>query len=844
MFFSQTLQDRIHHKFLQSLPLGRLNQELLDSLQQCGEEERLILEFFYSTMPAADIGDYDFSLYKSFADFGLSLLRDIQWCKEIPEDIFFNYVLHYRINNEKLEDCRPYFYEALRERIQGKGMKEAALEVNIWCAEHVAYQATDQRTASPLAVLKSSYGRCGEESTLTVTAMRSVGIPARQVYTPRWAHCDDNHAWVEVWCHGEWYYLGACEPQPVLNRGWFNNASARAMLVDAKAFLPVAGEENMGQKGQTLILNQTARYADARKFTVCLREPAPVVGALVHFEMLNGSELFPLASVVTDEEGCAGLTLGFGSIHVHAVKEGRFVEAVVDTGAQDSLWLDFSQAVDRREAYQEEFNFRAPKDNARNAVPLTAAQKELKRQINSGAEEKRRSYAKSFYKEQEAEMVAQCFSRPQQAMDILKAAEGNFIEIADFLSMDFGAENKELQLLLLEALHKKDYRDVRCEVLAEHFKGALKYQQDDPLEIFVRYILCPRAYYEQLMPYREAILSLLDRETQELFRKQPQQVWSYVGQFQLEPGLHQEWLIGTPAGTLRSGLAGAMGRRILFVSVCRSLGIPARIHPADLSAQYYKDGEFIHVEASLESGRKQAKLTLQGGEEKWFYFNNWTLAILREGVYQTLELTDCAWEEGLLSLDLEPGSYRLITTKRTPNGNQFARKYCFDLESGKEKLLAISLRKVAVADMLSDIAFSPFVVYDEHNREAAIQEVCGDRPTVLVWLEQGAEPTEHILNEFIQAQGVLNSMDCGIIFMIGSQGAMANQTLQKAHRVLEKSRVYPTDFSDTAVTMARRMYLEPEVFPLAVVTKEGRGLYACSGYHVGSVNLMIDIMSL
>lgn len=844
MLFSQGLQALIHNKFLQSLPLGRLNEEILESLQQCGAEQRLILEFFYSTMPSADMGDYDFSLYKRFADFGLFLAENTPWSKGIPEELFFNYVLHYRINNEKLEDCRPFFYDALWERLQGKDMKEAALEVNLWCAEHVTYQATDQRTASPLAVLRSSYGRCGEESTLVVTAMRSVGIPARQVYTPRWAHCDDNHAWVEVWCDGEWYYLGACEPEPVLNRGWFNNASARAMLVDAKAFLPVAGEENIGQKGQTLIFNQTARYAPSGKFTVLLQDPGPVVGALVHFEMLNGSEFFPLASMVTDEKGCASLTLGFGSIHIHALKEGRFVEAVVDTGEQASILLDFSQAINIGKETQEDFNFRAPKDNPRNTLHLTEAQKRLRQQVNGNAEETRKSYGRSFYIQEEADALAEQFSRPQRVKEILKAAEGNFREIADFLSLDFDTENKELQLVMLETLLKKDYRDIQCIVLAEHFKEAMPYQKSYPLDLFAPYILCPRAYYEQLAAYRNAISSALRQETKELFRAQPEEIWYYVRQFQLDPVLHQEWLVGTPAGTLQSGLAGILGRRILFTAICRTLGIPARINPANLLAQYYRDGEFVNAEAASENSTEQAELTLLGGTEKWFYFNNWTLAILRGGTYQTLELTDVPWLEGRLTLDLEPGSYRLMTSKRAPNGNQFARKYCFSLGAGEARTLEIALRKVAVADSLSDIEFSPFEVYDENNKALDINSLCGSKPAVLIWLEEGAEPTEHILNEFIQAHEVLNKMDCKVIFMIRDRHALENETLQKACQVLQKAAVYTVNFSETAVAMARRMYLEPEILPLAVAARGGRGLYACSGYNVGSVNLMIDMISL
>lgn len=78
-------------------------------------------------------------------------------------------------------------------------MEDAILEVNHWCHEKATYQPSDARTHSPLATVYTAIGRCGEESTFLVAALRAVGIPARQIYTPRWAHTDDNHAWVEAW---------------------------------------------------------------------------------------------------------------------------------------------------------------------------------------------------------------------------------------------------------------------------------------------------------------------------------------------------------------------------------------------------------------------------------------------------------------------------------------------------------------------------------------------------------------------------------------------------------------------------------------------------------------------
>ena len=118
-------------------------------------------------------------------------------------------MLHPRVNEEELCDCRGFFYAQIRGRIEGLSAREAILAINEWNAEQVCYRATDERTISALGAWRSGFGRCGEESTFAVNVLRAAGIPARQVYTPRWAHCDDNHAWVEAYCGGAWHFFGA-----------------------------------------------------------------------------------------------------------------------------------------------------------------------------------------------------------------------------------------------------------------------------------------------------------------------------------------------------------------------------------------------------------------------------------------------------------------------------------------------------------------------------------------------------------------------------------------------------------------------------------------------------------
>ena len=187
-------------------------------------------------MPSNDLIDRDGAYFLENVRTSLEARKEMPWGKNIPEREWRHFVLPIRVNNEALDASRPYLFKELKERVKGLSLEQAVLEVNHWCHEHVVYTPSDSRTSSPLATLRTAYGRCGEESTLLVAALRAVGIPARQVYTPRWAHTDDNHAWVEAWVDGKWLFLGACEPEPVLNLAWFNAPVSRAMLVHTKAF--------------------------------------------------------------------------------------------------------------------------------------------------------------------------------------------------------------------------------------------------------------------------------------------------------------------------------------------------------------------------------------------------------------------------------------------------------------------------------------------------------------------------------------------------------------------------------------------------------------------------------
>ena len=210
--------------------------EILKRLDECEDKVCLAVKYLYITAPYSDLANYPFDTILQFAKHGVFLYENLESVRNLPEELFLNYVLQHRVNEEEVIPCREEFWNLLKDRVSGKSQLDAALEVNFWCAEEATYHSGDSRTLAALTVYRRGYGRCGEESVLLVNALRSVGIPARQVYVPRWSHCDDNHAWVELWCDGKWHFTGACEPLMILDKGWFTSASSRAMMVHSRWF--------------------------------------------------------------------------------------------------------------------------------------------------------------------------------------------------------------------------------------------------------------------------------------------------------------------------------------------------------------------------------------------------------------------------------------------------------------------------------------------------------------------------------------------------------------------------------------------------------------------------------
>ena len=844
MIFSQQAASAAQSKFdaLLERAGAQRKRELLAALEEAkasvSEEVLLAAKWICANSPLSDLANYDFAIFLSCAEHGVYLREHSPFAKDVPEDIFLNYVLHIRVNEEELCDCRKFFHSQLAGRVEGLSMREAILEANYWNAENVMYQATDGRTISAMGAYRSAYGRCGEESAFGVNVFRALGIPARQIYTPRWAHCDDNHAWVEVWCDGKWYFLGACEPEEVLNKGWFTNASSRAMLIHSRCFSDISGEEVISKVGMANFLNNLKLYAVTTRLTVTVKDAAgaPVEGAQVSFGILNYSDIFPAAVVTTGADGIAALTCGLGTINIHVKKDSLHCERMVYTPDCDQVEIVLQTETPVWDTW-EDFVSVAPRDQIVNGAKPTEEQKELGLKRTAAANAKREQRVAEMFSEARARAVVEQGGYSQEIYDLLFESRGNVERLIGFLEDGaFTAREKEALLLTLS---KKDRRDVDPDILREALALTRGYAagRDD---LFYPYIVCPRVFNEPLSKNRQFILDYFGDEQKAAFRADPAKVWRYIQEnIGFDPTVEYGQIVTRPVGALTVKNASPLSQKILFVSICRALGIAARMNPVDQGAEYWQNGAFQPVQPLSEGSG--TLIFEKEPEETWQYGPDFSVSFLVDGIYQRLELSDEKWENNQLRIPAHGGDYRIITDNRLPNGSIHASKYHLRLADGGTKTVKLRKFQADLSQMLDNFALDEFKVRDEAGQTVLGSQLT-EKKAVLMWLEEGMEPTEHILNEMLEQEADFQNLPADIVFMVHGKEALENAKLKKVLDTFPRIRVCCDSFVPNVETIARRMYVDPEKLPLIVVTTGTlNAVYACSGYNVGSGDMIVKI---
>ncbi|HKM43373.1 MAG TPA: transglutaminase-like domain-containing protein, partial [Limnochordia bacterium] len=662
-------------------------------------EEQVALEFLYAFMPLIELADYEGDLFLEHVRHSLRAIKEAPWGSKVSGELFLHYILPYRISNERIEDFRPYFWNELFDRVKGLSMADAILEVNHWCHEKATYVASDPRTLSPLSLVQSARGRCGEESALLVAALRSLGIPARQVYVPRWAHTDSNHAWVEAWADGEWFFLGACEPEPRLNMGWFDSAAKRAMFIHTRVpgTIYSGSEEIVQVRDDYTELNVLPSYAPTRKVTVQVRDlqEQAVVGADVEFQVYNYGGFSTLVSIKTDDKGSVSLTTGYGDLQIHASYEQEWGTVFLDHDHSPIVTVDLVLEAERQDFQQ--FTIQVPKEVPRERPEICRQEREKHDQRLQEEDQIRTAYEQTFVNQEQAvELAVDLDIDSEKVWTLLEKARGNSHEIASYLKQAV-PEYGKLALDLVDVLAAKDLVDTRSAILIDHLEGAYLYEELYPPEDFIQYMLQPRAAYESLGAYREFFQGRFTLDEQEILRHNPPVLKAWIDEYiaHVDEGTIRSW--PTPKGVYMLRAGDALAKKILFVAMARSFGTPARISPIDDRLQYMDEERWVGLDEGEEDEvallRIHSPRTLTGEAR---YFRDFSLARLENGIFRTLRfrgLDEEAFDDEAFQAELEllPGYYRLMAGNRLAGGNVLVTLAEFELEPEEQRDIELVL---------------------------------------------------------------------------------------------------------------------------------------------------------
>ena len=806
-------------------------------------EEEEALKFLYAYMPIADITDYTKAYHLNNVRTALRTRKEMPWGNKVPELLFRHFVLPMRVNNEPLDSSRTIFYRELKERVKGLSMKDAILEVNHWCHEKVTYEPSDSRTSSPLQSIRTGRGRCGEESTFTVSALRAIGIPARQVYTPRWAHTDDNHAWVEAWADGKWYFFGACEPEPVLNLGWFNAPASRAMLMHTRAFGDYQGpEEVMLRTNNFTEINLIDNYGSAARvdFKVIDMEGKPVDDAKVEFKIYNYAEFVTAVSKYTDRQGNTFLSAGKGDMIVWASKDGRFGYTKVSFGKDKNVTIQL--AYDEKHTPKEQdLDIIPPAENA--IIPtVTSAQKAENNKRLALEDALRNAYIATFPTEESMKNY-----RFPAAIPYIIKARGNWRTIQTFVEKHEG--NIDRALKLLSTLTDKDLRDMPMDILEDNMNATSNE-------------VSPRVEYEMILkPYKKFFAKVFRKDAQK-FRNDPSLLVDWVKKnIKLNPDTRAMQIPQTPISVWESRITDDRGRDIFFVDVARSLGIEAQKDLVTWKLQYKKGKDWVDVDfdTSVQEAAKTGKLILDYSPTEYLddpkYYTHFTISKI---VYGRTWIMN--FEEGQLDMGggatwantfkkgatLDEGTYLLVTGQRMADGSVMAHTQFFTIEPGKTTRQKLDVRQESEGIKVIG-SFNSENLIEKDGKEVSILSQTGRGYYVLGVLGMGQEPTNHALHDIAKMKEKLDKWGRPMVLLFTNQAEKDKFETQKGEfGNLLKNTIFGIDKDGTVVKeIAKEMKLRnPNQLPIFIIADTfNRVVFLSQGYTIGLGEQLVKVSS-
>ena len=341
VFFTAVIYPEVNSGIIEKIEKysGKNSKKIISYYNSSEKEKKKYLKFLLSNMSKDDLAvitpeylDENIKIAVKGKSFEYSSYND---------KIFKHFVLPYRVSQEPLQKWRKLFYNELKDRVKKfKDIKKAITVANLWAFEQMTFKPTSSRDQGPITTMKRGFGRCEEMMIIMIDALRSVGIPARPVYTPLWNFTDNNHAWVEVWTPEGWFYIG--EPAPVLNKTWFTNSATRASFVLSHALGNYKSNNSIIFRKNETLINSIEYYTDYDNYKIVVKDENnnKIKGAVVTIYGLSYGGFMRMLKMKTDKNGVVNFPMGKTSIFITA-----YYDKKLGHGYYNSFKMDKNKIV-------------------------------------------------------------------------------------------------------------------------------------------------------------------------------------------------------------------------------------------------------------------------------------------------------------------------------------------------------------------------------------------------------------------------------------------------------------------------------------------------------------------
>ncbi|MCK4305806.1 MAG: transglutaminase domain-containing protein [Candidatus Eisenbacteria sp.] len=661
-----------------------------------GGLEREAAALILAWLPTSDLATLDLALLKEHVDVAARSYREAPWRDRLPYEIWLRYVAPHRVSQEPLQHWRGFLHDRLWPIVKDiESMELAALAVNRWCREQVTFISTSGRDMGPLTTLKRGLGRCEEEMILAISALRSVGIPARSCATPYWPFRDNNHAWVEVWADGQWYYAESCNAPRCLNKTWFGRSARRGGFVRSVAYGEFVPEDEplyRAEKGSTLI-NSTHVYTNPFLLTATV-EDSPE--ADIYVNVFNFGALRPIAKLRSG----TSIEVGAGEYALTAEVDGELLWKIIqgrpggdtrailrasdryDFAISPGFWLRYSEAD---AAPARDVNLVTDEEMRLHKLRV-GARKEDRAKLHSLSESE--TAARDSLSEKDKKRLDTILEKPMERVSLI------------FLLLDWfcDIEQREALLAFLELADDKDLLQLDEAAIRAHLDGALAVRHrleplglSVPESLFVANILANRIHRERACDWRSPLpLIELGKDAQSSLERLLAEFRDHVEE--VEGGFFGNPM--PPQDVWRLGLGTEKDLAVALVGLCRRNGFPARYRNDKVEIWL---GEFIRVnpladnqqEASEERAVEMGTLVIEitrGGlpYARAESYREFMVSRVKEG-----HLSSPWWDPVLGPQAWDSGDYVLCAVLRVPDGSVHARMRAFHVEPGKETRVSL-----------------------------------------------------------------------------------------------------------------------------------------------------------